>query len=580
MSTRLPGGPADAARRGGTAAEPTERPAGSATTVVLPGFDGLRAIAALLVLVVHVAFYSGLTFTSPVGVYTARGEVGVEVFFLISGFLLYRPFAAAHLRGHAAPDAPGFFVRRLLRIIPLYWLALVVALNVLPADRLGVQGLPGLLQTAFLLQGYRRETAIQGLTQGWTLNIEFAFYLSIPVYAWLLVRRRRAPRDQLRVELVALGVIFVVSRVLHYRLIGSDVWWADGWTVWLPVWWDLFAMGMLLAVLSCWYAQNGRTPAWARWRWFGGACWLVAVFFFWVASTRIDLPRDPMFVPDRSQDMGRHLFYGLFGFFLILPAVFGPPRQGLVRRFLSWRPMAYLGLISYGIYLWHTTVIELVMEHAGRQGGALDFVPFLLVVIAITCAVSTLTYFLVERPCTVLAREWARALRARRAGRGGRGGPPGAGGASGPGGAGAGVGRSATDGRWSREVSSTGHGTLAVAARRGHPRLATTGPRDAAIDHSDGDPARTLPLRTGRRAATYGRRTPGVDQWSVRGRAGGVPATWVPPDAVPSAPAPRAPSGGEGQPGRWVQRFGGRSAGVVTGRRLGHIRSRLRDETR
>ncbi|OAA23284.1 putative acyltransferase [Frankia sp. EI5c] len=525
-------GPPAEAPEGAVAAEPGRPAAESSQPVVFPAFDGLRAIAAMLVLFVHVAFYSGLTTGSAGGDYVARGEIGVEVFFLISGFLLYRPFAAAHLGGRTAPVASGFYIRRLLRIFPLYWLALAVALNVIPDERMGVHGLTGLLQTGFLMQGYRQETAIQGLTQAWTLNIEFAFYIWLPMYAWLLVRRRqrRSARAQLRIELAALFVIFAASRVLHYALIGSDIWWADGWTVWLPVWWDLFAMGMLLAVLSAWYVQNGRTPVWARWRWFGGACWLVAAFFYWVASTQLDLPRSPLFVPDRSQDMGRHLVYGLFAFFLILPAVFGRPRQGLVRRFLACRPMAYLGLISYGIYLWHTTVIDVVVEHSGSEPGTFDFLPFFLTVAAVTCAVSTVTYFLVERPCTALGRRWARWVRVhtrRGAGAGaGRGeGAPQLGGAGGVGGGG-GV-PAAAGGARGRELSGGGHVTVL----------------GGAADDSPGDSPRTVPLRGVRPGAT---------------RSGDVPAARVPTSAVPGAPAPRAPVQESEGPSRWDPRRAGR----------------------
>src|ERR1700691_422377 len=83
-----------------------------------PCFDGLRAIAAILVVLVHTSFASGFTVRSAAGIYTARLEVGVSVFFLISGFLLYRPFAASHIAGGAPPAIGKFWVRRFLRIMP------------------------------------------------------------------------------------------------------------------------------------------------------------------------------------------------------------------------------------------------------------------------------------------------------------------------------------------------------------------------------------------------------------------------------------------------------------------------------
>ncbi len=152
------------------------RPAG-----FVVGFDGLRAIAALLVVVVHVGAASGFTFRSSLGQYTARGEIGVSVFFLISGFLLYRPFAAAALAGRPGPNVRSYLVRRALRIVPLYWVALVV--TYLFTGWASVHGVSGFLENAFFLQVYSRQWVFHGITQAWSLCIEVTFYLALPVWA-------------------------------------------------------------------------------------------------------------------------------------------------------------------------------------------------------------------------------------------------------------------------------------------------------------------------------------------------------------------------------------------------------------
>src|SRR5262249_30809415 len=150
-------------------------------------------------------FVTGVT-TRPgaLGAYTARAEVGVGVFFLISGFLLYRPFARAHLSGRPRPPTGPFLVRRALRILPLYWAALVVTLALDPVQR---PGHPGGLALEFVLgQNYGAEDDVhRGIPQAWSLDIELLFYLLLPVWAAMLARRARSPRRQLRVELAALA---------------------------------------------------------------------------------------------------------------------------------------------------------------------------------------------------------------------------------------------------------------------------------------------------------------------------------------------------------------------------------------
>src|SRR3954447_17958902 len=96
-----------------------------------PLLDSLRAIAVLCVVLTHTGALSGLNEESSLGDFTARLTIGVTIFFLISGFLLYRPFVNARMNG--APQTPlaVYAKRRFLRIFPAYWLALT-ALAIAP----------------------------------------------------------------------------------------------------------------------------------------------------------------------------------------------------------------------------------------------------------------------------------------------------------------------------------------------------------------------------------------------------------------------------------------------------------------
>jgi peptidoglycan/LPS O-acetylase OafA/YrhL len=97
-------------------------------------------------------------------------------------------------------------------------------------------------------------------------------------------------------------------------------------------------------------------------------------------------------------DMARQALYSLFAFFLLLPAVFGPQGRGLIRRFLQWWPMAALGVISYGIYLWHETWIYQILGQGHYHDFDLEFWAFFLSVMGLSIMSASLSYFIVEKP--------------------------------------------------------------------------------------------------------------------------------------------------------------------------------------
>jgi peptidoglycan/LPS O-acetylase OafA/YrhL len=361
-----------------------------------PCFDGLRAIAAVLVVIVHTSFASGLTLRSSVGIYTARFEIGVSVFFLISGFLLYRPFAASHIAGGAAPAVGKFWVRRFLRIIPAYWLAFLVTNYVMHIDRKVHPGWHSLLIYLGLLQVYFPSHALTGITQAWSLCTEVSFYLFLPLYAVLVARGRRSDRNQLSRELVAVAGLFVVGLGVRFGLLHVHSPLAYVMLEWLPACLDLFALGMLLAVLSSWLAHRETAP---RWLWHPAMpwiSWLLAIAMLWSVS-HLGVSRSPLEHNTPGRGLAQEVLYGLFAFFLLLPAVFGPQRVGAIRWALRCKPVAALGIVSYGVYLWHQAWVDMFL----RWTGALFRTPFpemFGVVLALAVASATASYVLVERP--------------------------------------------------------------------------------------------------------------------------------------------------------------------------------------
>ncbi|MEA2280670.1 MAG: hypothetical protein QOK21_1277 [Solirubrobacteraceae bacterium] len=379
-----------------------------------PHVDGLRALAALGVVAVHVSALAGVTASSWAGAYTARLNVGVAIFFCVSGFLLYRPFAAAAHAGRARIRTGDYLRRRALRIVPAYWLALTV-LAIYP-------GLPGVFTRDWWIyygfgQIYQVRTTLGGISPAWTLCVEVTFYLALPVYAVLAARATRGLPSAVaaRRELSALGALSLASLafravLFHHPRGHVAISTLPGMVTW-------FAGGMALAVLSV-RAELGGTPerlsALARRPWLP---WLAALGLFWVAATRIGAPRT--YDPADYTAFGfaaEHVLYAAIAALVVLPAVLGAGERG-ARRVLATPALSAIGVVSYGLFLWHLPLLVALRDDAGVTGW-----PGLAVLgLAASLACATLSYVLVERPA-LRRKEGSRgaAERARRLAAAGR----------------------------------------------------------------------------------------------------------------------------------------------------------------
>lgn len=371
-----------------------------------PCFDGLRAFAALTVVGVHTSFVSGLTLrSSTLGRYTSRLEIGVEVFFVISGFLLYRPFALAHFGGQAPPQARRFWVRRLKRIIPAYWVAFVFLTYVLRANT-GGPGWKGPLVYLGFAQIYFPTYALHGISQAWSLCTEMTFYLMVPLYAAVVGWAGRRLASQLRVELAGLATLTAISFAFRIPVLPAA--YRDGMLHhnghvvqvmpnWLPAYLDQFALGMLLAVGSAYLAHRDSRPSWLWHPALPWASWLLALVCFWAVGN-IGLPLVPLVPSDLGLSLARQTLYGLFAFFTVLPAVFGAQDRGAIRALLRWRPLVLIGIVSYGVYLWHEGFIHMYLVWTGDHLFNIPWLHLTVVIGGLAVAAATASYVLVERP--------------------------------------------------------------------------------------------------------------------------------------------------------------------------------------
>ncbi|MGH9085646.1 MAG: acyltransferase family protein [Acidimicrobiales bacterium] len=373
--------------------------------------DGYRGLAAMGVVVFHVAGRSKWAedpgrFGLDGGALIARlGNYGVCVFFLLSGLVLYRPYVAAHLSGGAQPRLSRYLTRRVLRIFPAYLVALTAfyALGLVAA--LGGLTDGEYLAQYLLLQNYVDRGFATSLPVAWTLCIEMAFYLSLPLIAAGFRRlpggRSEHPVDRLVAQLTGLLVLVAVAWSYRVYLFAERPAWPGSPPNWLPAYLDWFALGMLLAVMLSWRRAGGEVPRWlsalADHPWL---CWSFALELYWV-TVQLHIPPD--FMDDSTRTLLRFLLNAVSAFLVLLPGVLGRSRS----RAIAWldRPtLVFLGSISYGIYLWHLILIRW-MDDAGYE---LSFASRLVATVTLTVVVATVSHRLIELPAMSLSRRRSR----------------------------------------------------------------------------------------------------------------------------------------------------------------------------
>ncbi|MEU7842958.1 acyltransferase [Micromonospora sp. NPDC049114] len=395
----------------------------------LPALEGLRAVAVLCVVIHHVSFLSGLTNSfARLGGVLARLDVGVAIFFALSGFLLYRPFAHAAIHSQAHPPVRRYLWHRALRILPGYWAMAVVALLWLNIDYL--RSVWDWAVPLLLAQIYQPLRLPVGMEQTWSLATEATFYLALPVIA-VLGRRMggRTPLQRARRQL-ALGAVLVLAGLTWNAYAHNPDSPLPGLAVlWLPAFLDWFGIGIMLAVLASWPPSTtspvllagltgsgpGRgdedlwsaTPRGLRVFTFApGTSWLIAGALLWIASTPIAGPRGVE--PTRPiESTIEHLVFLLVAWFLIAPLV-GPGAGGVPRAFLDQPVIRFVGRISYGIFLWHLLALEVCFRLIGFTRMNSSFWVLLVLTLALTIPAAAATYYLIERPTQRLRRFLAR----------------------------------------------------------------------------------------------------------------------------------------------------------------------------
>lgn len=362
--------------------------------------DGVRAIAALAVICFHVWLYR---LDRPHGDRTelldqvlANASTGLICFFVLSGYLLYDAFARAALTGGPAVAIVPYLRRRAARILPAYWVcgAGCLVLYAAVGYRSITPSAHELPVYALFLQNYSLSTMGRLNPVMWTLGVEMAFYALLPLVGWLALR---LGPGRIRAQVVLVLALIAVSPA--WDLVVLEQGWNTVAERALPAYVGCFGLGMLVAVWARWRRSGerarGQLGALATAALVAAAVLVVAGDGIWHENgwwLHEGIFSQSFLRPSVQLEALGHLGEAAGFALLIAAAACG---SGPAVAWLGWRPLAALGVISYGLYLWHVPLL-IAMREAGLLPEALA--PRLLVVLAVSIAAAAASWRWIERP--------------------------------------------------------------------------------------------------------------------------------------------------------------------------------------
>jgi peptidoglycan/LPS O-acetylase OafA/YrhL len=354
------------------------------------------------------------TTTGTVGYLARLSTHGLTLFFALSGFLLYRPFATALLSGAEIPSIRAYARNRFLRIYPAYLVIFLLVSFVFGAayntdippagsdQAVGYLTDPAAIGLNLILaQTYVPAFLLTGVGTAWSLTAEIAFYVALPCLVLISALLARKFIGQTLCVLLPAGALILLGLVTTVLIsiqkrgltgaAADEFSWGHTWTAVLDRSFlaqaDLFGYGMVAAVVVVLLQRRNiaTLPSWVKWVVLGTAL-LVGLGSVWGPLGAL-------------QPNGVGVAAALLIIATVLPSHASGPAGNRFARTLEWLPFRYTGLISYSLYLWHLPVILWLQNHGLVFGeDVTGLLANFALVLAITMVLASGTYFAVERP--------------------------------------------------------------------------------------------------------------------------------------------------------------------------------------
>lgn len=314
---------------------------------------GLRAVAAIWVMVCHCWYLFGMPAFEVAGFQFhklfALGWAGVIIFFVLSGFLLSQPFVAWKKESAPKPKIKDYLIRRIFRVFPAYYAQLIVLFF-----------LTWMFQGVFIIDswyilikhllfifniGFDPVAPIIGTW--WTLPVEFTFYLSLPIIAYLMGRRTKVYLLAATCLVISMAYHFLAWQWLHERSIGE-------WSSLVnqaPGYLYAFAIGIVVT----WFWTDFRSLC-SRHHFLADSCALLGIV---MTSCLIFIMPATENGDDFWSNLGLYYFWRPALAVAVASIIFSCcDSKSLFSKILGNAPLVYLGEISYSIYLWHLPIIS------------------------------------------------------------------------------------------------------------------------------------------------------------------------------------------------------------------------------